>query len=80
MTIVISKIDHHGGQCPWQLFGWTPDNKDVYIKYRDGKLRIRVDDELVFSEKIGPDLDGYFTLEKLLLSGVVKYIEPLLYK
>lgn len=70
--IKISKIDHCGGQCPWQLFGWTSDDREVYVKYRWGKLRIKVGtprledgEEAVFSEKIGEDGDGYFTLNML---------------
>ena len=51
--INVASVSNYGGACPFQLDGITDDGLAVYVKYRAGNLRIIVDDEIVFSEKIG---------------------------
>lgn len=66
--LTIARIDSMGGACPFQIEAYTDDDREVYVRYRWGHLRIRVaakpggsafdeDVEVVFSQTL--DAEGW---------------------
>jgi hypothetical protein len=47
--------------CPSQWDAWLEDGRYVYIRYRWGRLAIRLEDEPLYEDQIGDNLDGRMT-------------------
>jgi hypothetical protein len=74
--IKITKILNHGGSCPFQIDASSNDDRMIYGRYRRGRVRVYVgeagdlsedagvDGQLIFSNMIGDEFDGYMTLEE----------------
>lgn len=77
MKIQIKTIEQTCESCPSQWEGWTDDNRQIYIRYRFGYLRVSIgpvgdDDEFaavsgeeVFGLSFGGEYDGHMTETKL---------------
>lgn len=50
--IRVVKVEHFGGACPTQLEGKTEDGKEVYARYRGGRLSVRINDESYFAKQL----------------------------
>lgn len=61
--------------CPAQWEGHTDDRHFVYIRYRFGRLSMRVDGKNVYSNVRGSAFDGSISQEEMLeeLSQFVSY-------
>lgn len=72
--------------CPAQWEGWTSDDRPIYVRYRFGRLSIRlgpeggdmdsaVTGEEIFSLDHGEDLDGWMDYDELcrLTAGRVRF-------
>lgn len=62
----VKTLQNDGGSCPSQWSGKTEDDKDIYIRYRWGKLSVLVDDECVFTEFVGHNMSGGLTTKLML--------------
>jgi len=74
--IKIAKIINHGGSCPFQIDALTNDDRMVYGRYRGGRVRVYIGEvgdlsedagvngQLIFSNMIADEFDGYMTLEQ----------------
>lgn len=74
--IKITKIINHGGACPFQIDALTNDDRLIYGRYRNGRVRVyvgefgdlspdaAVDGDMIFSNLIGDAFDGTMTLEE----------------
>lgn len=56
--IKVKRISQTCGACPSQWSGKTADNEEIYIRYRWGTLSVSINNELIYSEKIGDDYSG----------------------
>ncbi|MEM7444207.1 MAG: hypothetical protein AAF414_12855 [Pseudomonadota bacterium] len=87
----VPKVDLHvtslygGGECPSQYDGHTTDGREVYVRYRGGRLTIHVvlsaGEEPASSEKIldvivGPPLDGALSSQQLVSLTGIQVDEP----
>jgi hypothetical protein len=63
--MITIKVFNEGGICPYQLEGETFNHKEVYARYRYGKLTVEIDNEIVYDKVLGDNLDGYLTFEQL---------------
>jgi len=64
--IKVKSIHWLGGLCPTQAEGVTENNESIFIKYRDGKLRVDISNFLIFSKKIGEDKDGDISYDNVV--------------
>lgn len=74
--IKIAKILNHGGSCPFQIDALTDDDRMIYGRYKGGRVRVyigevgdlsedaAVDGQLIFSDMIGDESDGWMSLEE----------------
>jgi len=74
--IKIKEILNYGGACPFQIDALTDDNRRIYGRYRYGRVRVyvgktgdltedaAVDGDLLFSNLVGGEYDGYMSLEE----------------
>lgn len=62
-----------GGSCPSQFYGVTKDQRDLYVRYRGGRLTADLADTegqpategtRILQTDIGPDLDGSITVSQ----------------
>ncbi|RBW58930.1 hypothetical protein [Ruegeria sp. A3M17] len=62
-----------GGSCPSQFYGQTHDERDVYVRYRGGRLRVQIAEkpgadpasaEPILEADVGPILDGTISLRQ----------------
>jgi hypothetical protein len=51
--------------CPSAFEGATIDGRDVYVKFRYGKLRVEIAGEIVFLRQLSDSLDGVMTYREL---------------
>lgn len=56
--------------CPAQWEGKTVNHEKVYVRYRWGRLRVEINDRIVFSEFIGEDQDDEEEEAMLRKSGM----------
>jgi len=61
--IVVAEVTSFGGACPTQLEGKTEDGKEVYARYRGGRLRVEIDNEVLFSKQLDYGEDDDHSLE-----------------
>ena len=66
MPHIITSLTKITPACPTQWIGKTLENKEVYIRYRFGRLSIRIDGLEVDNSCIGEDLDGLMSNEELI--------------
>lgn len=69
-TVKVVKLELTCIACPTQFSGRTEDDKDVYVRYRWGQLRIDLDGKTILTEDLGDGLDGFLPYEKLIESTV----------
>jgi hypothetical protein len=74
--IKIKTILNHGGSYPFQIDALTIDDRMIYGRYRNGRVRVyvgefgdfseyaAVDGDMIFSNLIGDAFDGTMTLEE----------------
>lgn len=67
MNIIIKELTKTCIACPTQFEGITIDNKDVYMRYRNGTMRIDIDDETILRIPHGNYLDGFCSLEDFIV-------------
>jgi hypothetical protein len=87
MEVKVTSLFKTCNSCPSQWEGGTQDNRQIYIRYRYGRLTVSVGDvgdddefaavrgEVIFSDDIGDDLDGYLSDDEMRerLRGVVEF-------
>jgi len=61
--IVVAKVKWFGGACPTQLEGTTEDGKEVYARYRGGRVRVEIGNEVLFSKQLDYGEDDDHSLE-----------------
>ena len=72
--IVITDIMRDSLGCPAQWIGF--DDKFSYIiRYRSGVLRVTQSDNVIYSQKIGPNMDGHINFERVkeCLKGLIQF-------
>lgn len=63
--IVVVSLEEGGTACPTQWEGTTDDGKEVYIRYRHGRLRVECDRQWIYSEVVGEVFDGAMKTEEM---------------
>lgn len=76
-----------GGSCPSQFYGETLDGREVYCRYRGGRLTVEVDQEpggavskeadVLLDAVIGPPLDGDISAQNLCQIAGISVRMPL---
>ena len=61
--IKINKLQMTCGACPTQFSGETEDGKNVYIRFRFGRLSMDIDGQILFSGNVSDSLDGVISYE-----------------
>jgi hypothetical protein len=71
--ISVTKLIKTCDACPAQWEGETEEGKYVYIRFRFGQLRIEVDKEVVYQQKVGGMYDGDMNFKQLrdLVSNIL---------
>jgi len=49
----------YGTSCPAQWSGHDENGRDVYVRYRWGRLAVEIGSITLFRDEIGPPGDGY---------------------
>ena len=63
--IVVRELQITSPACPSAWRGKTDDGKNIYIRYRHGKLWVDLDGHTVFQEIIGGMFDGLLWAKEL---------------
>jgi len=86
--ITVARIDEIGGACPFQIAGWTSDNRQIYVRYRGGRLKVYLGKpdgsyalagELILNAKVGEDLDGWMEGSEVVehTRGIIEWSDKL---
>jgi hypothetical protein len=51
--------------CPFQLYGTTDNDEEVYVRERFGHLRVEINGEIIYQNDNVPDFSGYLDLKRL---------------
>ncbi len=73
--IKVKSLANLGTACPSQWEGEAEDGREVFVRFRWGKIRVYLDDEVVFEKQITDGADGFMTdpqMEKAL-DGVLVF-------
>lgn len=87
----VKQITSSGGACPYQCEGILEDGRIFYLRYRWGKLTLRVaahedflweNNSVVFSKVIGEDMEGFADNEKFHqeLDGIIEFPEGFVFE
>ncbi len=79
--IHVTQVTEMGGACPWQLEGRTDDGRDVYARYRGGRVAVYVGvmwpetKHGVFEQRFGEPLNGWLNGATLaaLTKGLIEW-------
>ncbi|MDK2600499.1 hypothetical protein QO179_23665 [Bacillus stercoris] len=63
--VKLKKLDQENIACPTDFFGETIDGMSFYCRYRWGKLRIEVNDVVIFYALHGDEYDGLISWEEV---------------
>lgn len=79
--ITVTRVTEMGGACPWQLEGLTAEGREIYARYRGGRVAVYLDTQFpipkdcIFSQRFGEPLDGCLNGATLasLTAGVITW-------
>ena len=65
LPLEITELYMTTSACPTQYEGYTKDGREVYIRYRHGRLSFEVNSAFWFDKLVGDSLDGTIALGEI---------------
>ncbi len=77
--IEISTLKQTGYGCPSQFNGITADNREVYVRFRWGKLGVYIDGQKLIDKQLSDGLDGIINYKEVKenFNDLIKWPEEL---